>query len=70
MLSFIQDLLGYVKTIFDLLMNTVESLFLALGFLSQSIGFTTTVSSYMPPIISACVIIVVSIGVIKFIIGR
>ena len=70
MLSFFQDILGYIRIVFDLLMNTVESLFLAFGFLSRSIQFTTMVSAYMPPIISGCVTIVVAIGVIKFIIGR
>lgn len=70
MFDFFSQMLGYVEVAFDYLVNLIESLLMAVGFLTSAAGFTTGLISYMPPIIGTAIVVFVAIFLIKFLIGR
>lgn len=70
MFDFFNQIIGYVETAFDFLLNLIESLIMAVVFVSTSSGVVLSMSAFMPAIIGTCVVIVVAIAVVKFLIGR
>lgn len=70
MVDFINQIIGYVETAFDFLLNLIESLIMAVVFVSSSSGVVLSMASFMPAIIGTCVVITVAIAVVKFLIGR
>lgn len=70
MFDFFSKILGYVESFFEYFVDFLESLMTALGILISSIAVPLSLSSMLPTILSSAVIIVVSLAVAKFIIGR
>lgn len=70
MFDFFSKILGYVEVAFDYLLNLIESLLMAVGFLAASTSFPFTLVSFMPPIIGTAIVVFLAIFVIKFLIGR
>lgn len=70
MFDFFNQLLGFVEVTFSFFMNVIESLIQAITFVVTSVPFVFALASYMPAIIASCMIIIVSIAIVKFIIGR
>ena len=70
MFDFINQVLGVIETVFEFFINLVESLFMALEVLSKSIVFPLELSGYMPSVLGSAMAIVVSLAVVKFIVGR
>lgn len=70
MFDFFSKILGYVESFFDFFINLVESLFTALEVLSKSIVFPLELSGLMPSILGSAMLIVISLAVAKFVIGR
>lgn len=70
MFDFFSKILGYVEVAFDYLLNLIDSLLMAVGFLATSSSFAFTLVSYMPPIIGTAIVVFLAIFLIKFLIGR
>lgn len=70
MFDFFNQIIGYIETAFNFLLNLIESTIMAAFFVSTSSGVVLSMSYYMPAIIGTCVVITVAIAVIKFLIGR
>lgn len=70
MFDFFEKVLGFIETVFEFFINLVESLFMALEVLSKSIVFPLELAGLMPSVIGSAMVIVVSLAVVKFIVGR
>ena len=70
MFDFFNQIIGYIQTAFDFLLNLIESLIMAVVFVSNSSAVVLSMSAFMPAIIGTCVVITVAIAVVKFLIGR
>lgn len=70
MFDFFNQIIGYVETAFDFLLNLIESLIMAVVYVTTSSGVVLSMAQFMPAIIGTCVVITVAIAVIKFLIGR
>ncbi len=70
MFDFFEQVLGYIESFFEFFLNFCESLFEALEVLANAIVFPGLLAGYLPSIIGSSVIIVTSLAVVKFLIGR
>ena len=70
MFDFFNQIIGYVQTAFEFVLNLIESLIMAIVFVTSSSSVVISMSYFMPAIIGTCVVITVAIAVIKFLIGR
>lgn len=70
MFDFFDKILGFIETVFSFFLNLIESLIQAVLFLGQGSAFVLSLAPMMPTIIATSIIIVVSISVVKFLIGR
>lgn len=70
MAGFFGDLLGYIEIAFEFLLSLIESLLMAVTFITSSSVFNVAIVGLVPPIIGTCVTIVIAIGIAKFILGR
>lgn len=70
MFDFFSKILGFIETVFEFFINLVESLFKVFEVLMQAIEVPVQLLVFLPSFLGSALIIAVSIGVIKFIIGR
>ena len=70
MFDFFEKILGYVESFFEFFVNIAENTFTVLEVLTKAVVFPTELAGIMPNLIGACMLTVVSVSVIKFIIGR
>lgn len=70
MFDFFNQIIGYVQTAFEFLLNLIESLIMAVVYVTTSSGVVLSMAQFMPAIIGTCVVITVAIAVVKFLIGR
>lgn len=70
MLDFLADIVGFLETVWQFLESFFHSLITALNVLATSITFPLSLVTYLPVIIGTSVTIIVSISVVKFILGR
>lgn len=70
MLNFFDSVISFFETIINMITQFFSSMFLALQFISSSVTYTALMGSYLPTVIGSCLIIVVALGVLKFILGR
>ena len=70
MFDFFAKLLGFAEQAFGFLIHFIGSLFTGLSVLQSSLTFPVFLSAFLPNILGTAVICVVSISVVKFIIGR
>lgn len=70
MFDFFNQIIGYVETAFNFLLNFIESLITAVVFVTNSSTVVLGMAGFMPNIIGTCLVIVIAISIIKFLIGR
>ena len=70
MIEILQNLWGIVQTAFDFLVNSVQSMMIALTVLSSSLTFPQYIAPLMPLFLSSSVTIVLALTVVKFVVGR
>lgn len=70
MFDFFGQLLGYIEVLWFFFLNLIESMFQGIGFVVSSIPFVMGLTAYMPGVIASCMIIVMSLCLVKFMIGR
>lgn len=63
-------ILGFIQSAFDFFLNMIESLIQAVVFLASSVPFVTGLIPYLPSVIGSCVLITLSVAIVKFLIGR
>lgn len=68
--NFFDSVINFFETIIDIITQFLTSLFTAISFISSSAGTVARVSLFMPTIIGSCVLIIMSIGIVKFLVGR
>lgn len=70
MLNFFDTIIDYIKIGFNLLLNSVRNIFQLVSLLQNAVLVPATVSPFLPSFLSACVSVIVSVGVLKLVIGR
>lgn len=70
MFDFFEKTLGIIESVFEFFINFCESLFLATEVLTKAVVFPMELAGLMPNIIGSSMLIVISLAVVKFIIGR
>lgn len=70
MFDFFDKIMGFLETLWDFIVNFVQSLITAMKTLLLVIDLPVILSNYLPQFIMVSVTIVVSFSIIKFIIGR
>lgn len=61
---------GFFGSFGDLLSNTLNSFSDALSLISEAVELPIRIAGYLPSVLGASVLIVVSVTVVKFIVGR
>lgn len=70
MLEFFDQIIGFIESVFQFLINIVESLILLIAVIPGAIALPLTLAGYLPGIIATAVMSIVAIGVAKLIVGR
>lgn len=70
MFQFFDQLIGYVQTAFGFLLNLIESLVTACDMLTQFLALPPVLTGLVPGVVGGSIILVSSIFVVKFIVGR
>lgn len=70
MIDLLQQILGFVSQMFQVILNIFESLVLALAFVSNSIGFMAGITVVLNPFLSACIFATLAIATIKLLMCR
>ena len=70
MFDFFNKVIGFIETVFEFFINLVESLFMALQVLVEAIRVPIFLSGFLPAVLGSALIVVVSLAVVKFIVGR
>lgn len=69
MISFLQAILNFIVTIGQFLLNTILSVLSLITFIPRAVTYLTQVSAYMPPFISAYILLGISLTIVLFIIS-
>lgn len=70
MFDFFEKILGFIESIWQFFINLINSTILAIETLLSSIILPLELASIVPSILGASVSIVVSLAIVKFIVGR
>lgn len=70
MFAFFDSVVNFFTMIWDFIVNTVNGLFTLLKVLASTAQLSAVLPGQLPAIIASCVLMVVSLGVIKLIVGR
>lgn len=66
MLDFFSTISGYFVTAWNMIVNLVESLLMAVNMVVYSTGFVVAMTYYVPPIIATGLIIFIAVFVVRF----
>lgn len=70
MLDFFDSVIEYIKLAFELLGNFLSGIISLLDMAQTAVVLPVVLQHFMPGVIGASIVAVVSCGVIKFIVGR
>lgn len=70
MFAFFGEVAGFFEAIGNILQNILESLFMAVSVMLSSTAFISSLTSYVPAILSASILIFVVIYTVKLLVGR
>lgn len=70
MFDFFGESLGFLSSIFQFILNTIESLIMAIHFVTSSVSYAGTLVAYMPSILGSCIVMFIGIYLVKFLINR
>ena len=70
MFDFFEKVLGFFDTIFNFFINLIESYLMAINVVAESIRLPIFLSGFLPAFLGAALLIVISLSVIKLIVGR
>lgn len=60
------SIIGFLQSIWDMFVNAIQSLYLAIRMVVGSVEFVTTFVTYLPAVIGSAVIIFIAVFVIRF----
>lgn len=69
MLSFFESVLEFFDLIFDIVVNFFNSLLTLLTVINSAIRIPTFLTGFVHPLLSACILAVLLVSVIKLILG-
>lgn len=64
------SIIGFLQSIWDFIVNSIQSLMLAIRMVVGSVQFITSFVAYLPAVISSAVIIFLSVYVIRFLLMK
>lgn len=70
MLDFFNMVGGYLVTLWNMVLNLIESLLMAVGMVASSVGFVTQLVAYVPPILASGIIIFIAVFVVRFLLMK
>lgn len=70
MFDFFDKIIGYIETLWNLVIGLVESLLIAIKFLLTGTDAVLYLVGFLPAIIGSCVVIFLFIYILKLILGR
>lgn len=70
MLNFFQTVIEYIKLFYELVVNSVRSLALLLQVVLSAATLPQSLITYVPSFLATSILIVLSISVLKLILGR
>ena len=70
MLDFFDYLIESIEIFLGVLGGLIEGLINAFLILFNSIGYVTALAPYLPSVVSGFALCVLSVGIIKFVVGR
>lgn len=70
MFEFFDQIVGFIETIWTVVINLINSLITAFSTLLVVISFPVTVMPFLPAILFTSLSVCIGIGVLKFVLGR
>ena len=70
MANFFNQILGAIETALTFLFNFINSLVMAIDSITFAVALPPVLAGFLPGIVGSAIIIVVSLAVVKFLVGR
>ena len=70
MFDFFSQVLGFLEAIWEFFLQLLDTLLVAVQLLAQAIIFPIELVGFLPAFFGTCLLITISICVVKFILGR
>ena len=70
MIDFLSQLKGAVDTALNFLFNIINALATAVDAVTNAVVLPTKLAAFLPGIIGSAILVTVSLGVVKFLLGR
>lgn len=62
----LNTIIGYLETAWNLLLNLIQTLFMSVVFVTQSVSVTVSLVPFLPSIIGTALVITIAIFVVRF----
>ena len=62
----LNTIIGFLETAWDLILNTIQTLFMSVVFVTQSVSITVSLVPFLPSIIGTALVITIAVYVIRF----
>lgn len=70
MFDFFNHVIGYIESIWQFFINIINSLIMAVETLAKAVSLPLELIAYVPGILGGAITLVVSLSIVKFIVGR
>lgn len=70
MFDFFDQILGFIESVWQFVINIINSLVIALETLTTAVRLPLELVAYVPGILGSSIVVVVSLAIVKFIVGR
>ena len=62
----LNTIIGFLETAWNLILNTIQTLFMSVVFVTQSVSITVSLVPFLPSIIGTALVITIAVYVIRF----
>lgn len=70
MAAFFNQVMGAIETALSFLYNVINALVTAVDAISNAVVLPAKLAAFLPGIIGSAILVTVSLGVVKFLVGR
>lgn len=70
MFDFFDKVIGFIESLFQFVINIINSLIIAVETLTRAVTLPLELVAYLPGILGSAVTIVISLSIVKFLVGR
>ena len=70
MFDFFDQVIGFIESIWQFFLNSINSLIMAVETLARAVYLPLELIAYVPAILGSAITLVVSLSIVKFIVGR